>query len=501
VPEYSENKSGDRFVWDQNQGGWRPLTPTDIRLEQQAGLKALTYTAEIMTGIPGLAHPETRQALETRSPVGLPAAEMATLAGAGVAIPASLIRRGAQRFGQKRMADRVQEKLTPIQGDASELSSVPFMRPENITAQQLDTVAGAMAAFGEDSVGAAAQGGLFQFLKNQPVLRETLEGLEDFIGVKSPLSPDQQLLLDSGNAERLGFKWLPGQREGNQVMSEALSSSPFIRDAFEPILAQNAQNLGARVMRALNLNPKQGFGRDVLQQGRDSVGGMFDDVAKNLPDVTLSDDVVKALDDVLTPAEVRAYGVEPAQKGIERTLQAGGRDLMELRKQLADAATNRATREGQDKVQRTMSQAVDRIDEIIDDALEAAGKTDTRRVWQEAKLRWRVQRAMERPGVVTTDGDVSLKKLNNSLQREFESEYGRSLFAPKDMIPDVRDLLDYSRLARSFESNLGDSGTATRAAIIQLFTNPKSYAKQRMGAKFITNVLLDDPGRAASIGN
>ena len=499
MPEFARDKeTGEYFVFDQNRGDWRPATRTDMELSQNPVQSGILSAAQGLTGVPGLLSPETGQAIQNQNPVGIGALEVGSLAVGGLGV-AGLGLSALRRKGTGNMSQRVAEQIqTPP------MSAAPINPQVQAAAEQVDLLADGLKNFGGDSAGAASRGGWWEAFKAVPGLKATMEGLEEFIGASRRLEPDQIRLLESGNAERLGFSWLPGQRNGNNIMPDIMRSQPFMADALDPVLSANADQLGAWVMQAVKLKGRE-FGRDVLTDGPAAVSKMFEEVASKIPGITLGDDIVKTLDNfVLTADEKLAYGIketagEAGEKAAERVLRVEGREAMEVRKLIQTEMANRARNKGKDKVYRQMSQAMDKLDTIVDDALEAAGDTTTRAKWVEAKQRWRVVRALDSRGVVNQDGSISLKGLANALAKEFDDEFNASLFAPDNVTEDVRNLMDYTRLARAFESNLGDSGTATRSALGDLINSPSRWAKQRLASRFVSDVLLDNPQRAADL--
>jgi hypothetical protein len=497
MAEFAQDEEGNFFVYDTNRGDWRPASSVDTELEAQAGLNALTQGAAFMSGgLSNIGTPGLGQAVDTRSPQLINASDaLGAVTGIG-ALGVMGAKAGARAVAgsqSRRMSKRVVNNVRA----ATAVQPPGGAMPDNGNLRLLEQIGDGVEefGFGGDSAGAAAQGGFFEFLKNQPALKGTLEGLDEFIGLQRPMSADQLKLLASGRADDLGFKWLPGQQQGNLAIGDIMSKSPFMNDALDPVIRSNADNLGRRVNKVLGLDDAEEFGRNTLGRGDEVLGGRFEQVAENLPEVTIRGDTANVVDDVLTPLEAKAYGLGAVEEGAERELRAGGRDLMDLRKKLVDESTRRSAREGQDKVVRATQEAIDEIDSLIEKSLEAAGDTETLALWKDTKLRWRVRRAVENS--VGTEGDVSLKKLSANLEREFKKEYKGRLLQPEDFgNEDVRDLLDYTRLARTFASNLGDSGTASRTAFESMVTKPFGYAKQRVASKFISDVLLNPSPRS-----
>ena len=145
---------------------------------------------------------------------------------------------------------------------------------------------------------------------------------------------------------------------------------------------------------------------------------------------------------------------------------------MELRS-LINSELSAARKESAEGVAaRQLEQTMEALDEIIlsaiDDPVGAA-------VWKEARQRWRMVLALDRPGVITSEGDISLKRLTAAMEKQFPNEFRRTLLGGKgsDALPmDMRNLMEYARIARTFASNLPNSGTATRNILAKIVANP-----------------------------
>ncbi len=148
---------------------------------------------------------------------------------------------------------------------------------------------------------------------------------------------------------------------------------------------------------------------------------------------------------------------------------------------------------------RLLDETMDQFDDTIEQALIAGGDKQVLQVWQEARQRWRLVRALDRSTSFTKDGELSIKGLVNNFAKEFPVEFDRSTLTinTSGMPDDMVELLDFTRVSRDFMSNLNDSGTGTTNALLQAITSPKQFAQKRLASKFITDVILNNPAGTA----
>lgn len=409
-------------------------------------------------------------------------------AGAGGAAAKS----GASQFARRSMRggnvgirhDSAQREIMQLAGVAD---GPAVQSAANVTPEAMRTIGAVVDTFGAGSAGAAERTGLWEGLKRMPVLRSMLEGLEDFAGTARPISADQRALIP--RMEQLGFEFFRGQREGNNLIGELVKSQPFMADAFDPILTANGRNLERRALRAVGLEGDE-FSRNGLRQAEDELGARFGRVAESIRPAALPDELRAALDDpdILTPRDIRLFGIadEAASEPV------AGRDLMELRSRINDAFAAANSDRALGVRSRRILESLDALDDLIIKQIDDPAMVD---LWRDTQQRWRVVLALNSRGVVTESGELSLKRFNTSLERSFERQYRKQLFAPQDgsLPPDIVELMDYVRGARAFESNLGDSGTATRLALQHMVQHPVQFTQQRLAASFVSDVLLDIP--------
>ena len=422
--------------------------------------------------------------------------ELAT-GGLGVS---SLARRGARR-GAREAAE------ASIERTARTVLPTPDAPPAGvaddiITSAEGEQLGGILQTAGGD-VGAAETRGVFALLGRSKTMKALLEKIETQLGSsRQTITPDQQALIDGNVAERLGFEFLPGQQEGNNTITELVKSQPFMADAFDPVMVGNAKRGGDLIREALGLPPGP-LTRNTFTEADEVFQREFENFAGEIRPATLPDELRTAIDtpDMLTTKDRRVFRVSEPGEPIS------GERLLNLRSKLNRSLAS-ARRSDQGVLADEILEQMDGLDDVIKANIEGGGQGAAWGRFMDTRQRWRVNLAFNRPGSFTPDGNFSVKRFSNSLERTFEREYRKRLLQrnqageviDSQMPEEVADLLDFMRLGRSFESNLGDSGTASRLAIAQILDKgPSALLKQRLAAKFITEVMLDRPAAAAAL--
>jgi hypothetical protein len=322
------------------------------------------------------------------------------------------------------------------------------------------------------------------------VERGGVPGLFDLIFTEgAPMTPQQLALVETG--EQVGFHFLPGQVSGNRMFLETLQSTPVGRQMFAFELEGNAESLRRHVVRMLDLPPETPMTRGILAESRRVLGERFEAVRKTIGDldggrIALDPDDIALLD---TP-EFRSV-LTPRQRGSIDLADMSPGQMMEVRSRLNNRATQ-FYRNGENQAGNDVVQVIESLDNQLDDALLAAGKVDTMEDWRKVRQQWRVRLALQKPGVITPDGDVSLKRLTGNLEKVFEREFGETLLVPeafRTANPEIAEGLDFIRVARSFASNMPDSGTATRQFAGDVLTSPTKAFKQAATARMLRKML------------
>ena len=409
--------------------------------------------------------------------------ELATGGLIGLAKPSrgvSALGRRAARGSDDAMAQPSKVKPpTPGGSGARSLDELPIGLPEH----EADTVAnlGRLAGNSPRHVGAMQRQGFWRRVANMPRFNGVIRSLEDFIGQQRNLTRDQQHYIDSGQLDAVGFRLLPGQRQGNDIISEVISRDPLMADAFDEITSYNSQQLAKLAAEAMRL-PGADYGRSIRDQGRRRLGEDFERVASMVDQpVRLEDADKEWISKLLTSRQREALDIDDLR----------GQDAIDVFRRVSREI---AALETNPEITTELDLAREVLDAVGDGIANAMSDPGGMRFWSDTRTRWRVALAFDRRGVITPEGDVSLKRLVNALETYFPKEFYRTTdVVDANLPPDVARLLRYARVSRAFISNLNDSGTATGNALLRALTHPREFMLKRAGAKMIRDRLLSDP--------
>ena len=421
------------------------------------------------------------------------------LATGGLGIK-SLATRGARRAAREAAEETAERGARGVLQIADE---APTGVADNvINIREAEELGGVLESLPESTVGAQTTGGVMALLGRSKTMKALLEKIETQLGSARPITPDQQALIDGNVAERLGFEFLPGQKEGNNAITELVNSQPFMADAFDPVIRGNAERGGDLIREALGLPPGP-LTRNTFTEADELFQREFENFAGEIRPAALPDELRTAIDtpDMLTTKDRRVFRVTESGEPIS------GERLLNLRSKLNRSLAS-ARRSDQGVLADEILEQMDALDDVIKGSIEGGGSGPAWQRFMDTRQRWRVNLAFNRPGSFTPDGNFSVKRFSNSLERTFEREYRKRLLQRNEagevidaqMPAEVADLLDFMRLGRTFASNMGDSGTASRLAIAQILEKgPSALIKQRLAAKFITDVMLNRPAAAAAL--
>ena len=445
--------------------GWEPISQEEAqeRIQPAAG--------RFLTGLAGAGGSGVAGSLGKLTGVGLAVGEPAVLLGRAGARAGA--RKLSQAFGGgQKMPARVQQQIQQV------------TRPEQgITPFEAARGEGGFAAprLADTSVGAAQTGAAPQAAGLPARI------LDKFLDQR-PLRTDQARIVNSGRAEQLGFRFLPGQREGQNLLLAGAKSDPIVAGAFDDIFTHNRET-GARLARkALGLEDGVEFGRAELGQAADDIGARLNQVADDIAPAKLDKDIanrvnrLRKVDDDLDDALDDVLGVA----GTAPQATVSGAELLSLRSQLG-ATSRQAWNQGASERAKRVDKIIKKLDDLIEqNSTNPAARADYRK----AREQWRVLIQLEKPGVVSEAGDIGFERLSSRFTKEFKGDFGRSTFARPDkgLSQETRDLLDFTKIGGAFKDNIGDSGTATRLGLQALFS-PKQLA-QRLALKGVASQLV-----------
>jgi len=312
--------------------------------------------------------------------------------------------------------------------------------------------------FGPTSAGAAQVGPV------KPI-GKLYRAITDRLSNGPQLNADQFDILETKLWEQVGFEFPPGSLDDPGLFASYLSN-PFTRQVIEPYLVENSAKLGNKFIRALGLSPDdypRGFSRGVLSAARKKQGQGFKQIGEMIEgpiDVGFLDDALRA---------------QLSRADRELLEETGGLlpgpQAMTVRSHL-NTRMAKAWGNPDQTLALKLEEAVADMDGLITQGL---GKDGVKQ-WRKLQEQWRTRMTLDRPGTIDAKGNLSLKNLNRNLERQYR-DFAESAPSQLDEIPlvmnETRELLKFSRVARSFEDSISDSGTATRSTLQTLATNPK----------------------------
>lgn len=341
--------------------------------------------------------------------------------------------------------------------------------------------------------------------------QEVGEGFADEV----PTSQAERLRLVA-QADRLGIRVTPGQRFGNQARQQveaSMASFPPTSAPFAELAEGNSVRYAQLLNRAIGEN---GDAVTPITLGRatERLGRTFRDVAGRLEAPfqnskrtgafaeflnAVQEAGSAARQDIRNATPIRfedlVVGVEQAPSPVSNLADVlefqsgepsfGVGDLMSVRSSLVDEISQLTSGRGnavRGSEVRSLGDMVNAIDNLLvsageeagGDAVEAAGE------YAVARTQWRLLQAIQNPGSINQLGEVSAKRLNNVLNREYPGEYrrgGLTGVAPGRSYAGqaMSDFMDATRVGATVSQDIvGNSGTPTRLYLQNLAQSPES---------------------------
>lgn len=276
------------------------------------------------------------------------------------------------------------------------------------------------------------------------------------------ITETQQRLVD--RARRIGMSVKPSQATGSPFLERleaSMESSAITAGAFARRGARNQATANRLAARAIG-ETSDSLNADVMGRAAKRIGDRFDELTRDAT-VKLDDDFITALGNIEAKTSGTWVKNSSIDDVIERALKEAAeapdnaisaRRYQDIRSQIGKAA--RSNLRGENSDPETAFALFD-IQEALDDALSRSLGDDARQAFAQAREQWRILSLLERPGVVnTSSGDVSLRRLANSLRTKDKRGFARGR--------NRSDLYDAARFAQGFRQ-YPDSGTAGRLSL------------------------------------
>ena len=330
------------------------------------------------------------------------------------------------------------------------------------------------------TVGGVAEGTLAD--PENPFLGGLIGGAGGFLGgVIGQKLANKVAARASGAVGRLTARGVPttlAQRTGSEAersIEAGLQAIPVInRWAAAPARAQQtALNRGAASVFGFEgrLTPKG------LGEVKAGISKSFQQVQRAIPDQQLDSVLIDRLDDAgvidqATKEFMQGFGI------------VDGEALMAIRSNLnndmADAFINANRKEG-----RQLRSLLNEVDEIITSQMpdELVGQ------WATARQQWQFLTAIRKGKAISGAGDVNLASMNSALKAIYPNfRVGQELPGAAQGFGELIQALD--ELPKALQS----SGTAERAAAVNLLTNPLSSATGIAGGILPAARAVAQPG-------
>jgi len=395
----------------------------------------------------------------------------ATQAGRNFGDPfnqAALVSAGGS-LARRTMAARVQEKIAQQSAQAGSRAE----QAAAATAGQAgaDAGLGNVPGFGGVGAGSTREPLIRRMIRSPGQFYDDLkQGVDEFLSPEQ-LTPDQAQMLPVG--EKLGFRFLPGQREGAQGIRQLATSDPVVAGAFAPELAANRLGLRRAAARAIGVQADD-FSRDLLGAAADQVDEAMRATGAKIGTVTLDDDLKAAVEMLKGEEKFLSLPAEASYTGDQ---------LVSLRSNL-NAASRAAWQQGA-QAPAGKAEFIDSTISRIDDLIEARLSEGDMAIWRSARQRWKNVKVLESSGAIVNEaGEINHRSLANAMRRMYKGAYGRQVTGEAGrragLDQATQEFMDWTRLANQFGDNFPNSGTAYRNRLVQVMTQPKELAKSLM---------------------
>jgi hypothetical protein len=334
------------------------------------------------------------------------------------------------------------------------------------------------------------------------------------------LDEAQQGIVDG--ARRAGMHVTPGQALNDPMMRQleaSASSNPVLSPYWQQLKQENAGQLNKLAARAMG-QEADNVGPGVRAAAEHAIGRDMEDIAHSIGQVNTGP-LKKRLGEIAQEESTALFPRVEVDKLVHRFEQGFAARSGAVAGEAADLVPGAALMRERSRVSSQMRDAYQRGDSSLGnlygdivDALDDSVRDSARRTlgsraegsavaarYDEARSRWSVLRALERGGS-TIDGQVKPGMLANIMGKSDKTgfwgradEAGQTLQRRGTVNPGedkVGELYDGLRFASSQlgKDIVGDSGTATRLAVSQMFEGGVLPAAGRVAAAAARRVLV-----------
>lgn len=365
-------------------------------------------------------------------------------------------------------------------------------------------VAQRQASFGPSSVGAGARGGpIGQGSTSQA--RGVLQNAGRQVpgqGAESPADLEAMLTL-----RQEGFNLKPSATSGNlagRQLYQSLESNPLFSDITQGLISNPNQNkfnqsvfdaLGGLDAEDLSKGGIPEFTPSTVGKIRARVGEQREAIQAATPETVITGETIDQIRKVSRNFQ-KSVGVlskeDPVIRRISNTLgrisdgegasripqNISTKDMITIRSDLRGLAdTAKLPAES-----RAYADVVQALDDAFEATLVSQGNREGMQQFMATNQQFRLLDALDKPGVISAEGDVKAAALNRNLKKIFKDEYGANQYGglrtSGETGANMERLFNISKALGRFPDVAGRSGTAENLSLQGLFESPISTASQ-----------------------
>jgi hypothetical protein len=296
----------------------------------------------------------------------------------------------------------------------------------------------------------------------------------------------------TSRADELGLLLTPADvansRPGKLIEASA-ESHPFTAALFEPVREHNRTRMSQIALDAIGeKGPASGpaeLSPSVFGAAHDRLAKEFQAVEVALGDrVPLDSGLVQDVGNIVQRQTESMYGKAEVATDANKLLEiiskgASGKQLMAQRSRMVSAMRD-ASAKGEGAYAQETRDLLEAFDDFIDRRVRgdlSNVDTNTGEIadiagqWSKARNQFRALKTLESPGVVNAKGEIVGTTLARRMERDYPVEFKRGdQFGTST--PEMLALFDAARISGRFGDIVGNSGTATRAALGNIINSP-----------------------------
>ncbi|PLW69454.1 hypothetical protein [Pseudohalioglobus lutimaris] len=276
----------------------------------------------------------------------------------------------------------------------------------------------------------------------------------------------------ASRADDLGWQLTPAEKLNASALRRLEASMESFPPTAGPIRKMKQPRQAAMNRVALEAIGESGddFADDALLAARARLGEVFDTTIRGNT-FEIDNAFLKSLAETEGAAKSGLLGGGNTSKIVDNILDVAAKgdgkvagDTLQQWRTTLQTAAHKAYRS--DTATKEYADALDAMVNSIDDLVERTLPGDDLKAWKLARKQWTAVKKLEKSKAIHESGDVSGRKLANSLMSQDTQGYYRGA--------NKSDLYDAARLSKAYPP-MPDSGTASRASIPMMMMTPPAY--------------------------